>query len=102
MDAGERGVTERAGSPTGTQSVLSGMLLHGGRVYSTVYQTLVMALALLYGAVFSQTPSEQFKDFGNYLIYAEHSWLRLLGLLNQGILETLLCIDTGYHICVCC
>jgi len=53
-------------------------------------RTLIpLILAVTYGATLSQIPSEEFKDFGNYLIYAENSWLRLLGLLNQGFLVTL-------------
>lgn len=53
------------------------------------YRFLTLLLAVGYGAVLSQIPTEHFKDFSNYLIYAEHSWSRFLSLLDRGLLETL-------------
>lgn len=59
------------------------------RVSKLQYHLFALVLAITYGATLSQIPTEQFKDFSNYLIYAEHSGLRLLGFLDSGILEML-------------
>jgi len=53
------------------------------------FDLLAFLLAIAYGATLSQIPTELYKDFGNYLVYAEHSWPRLQGMLNQGVLTTL-------------
>ena len=53
------------------------------------FDLLAFLLAIAYGATLSQIPTELYKDFGNYLVYAEHSWPRLQDMLNQGVLTTL-------------
>jgi len=50
---------------------------------------LAFFLAIAYSGTLSQIPTELYKDFGNYLIYAEGSWPRLQRMLNQGVLPTL-------------
>ena len=51
---------------------------------NSTYKTLAFLLAIVYASILSQLPDESFKDYSNYLIYAEHSWFRLLWLSNQG------------------
>jgi hypothetical protein len=51
---------------------------------SLAYRFLILVVAALYGAVLSQIPDETFKDFANYLVYAEHSWVRIFGLAQLG------------------
>ena len=51
---------------------------------SVAYRFLILVAAVLYGAVLSQIPDETFKDFVNYLAYAEHSWHRLFGFAQLG------------------
>ncbi|MAT50400.1 MAG: hypothetical protein CMK32_04355 [Porticoccaceae bacterium] len=70
-------------------SLGSGISVHRVRVGCAVYKLLVLFVAVGYGGMLSQIPAEHFKDFGNYLIYAEHSWVRLLGMLDRGLLVTL-------------
>lgn len=53
---------------------------------NSTYKTLAFLLAVVYGSILSQLPDESLHDYSNYLIYAEHSWLRLLWLSNQGFL----------------
>lgn len=62
-----------------------------GRSYCEMnsYCLAVLSLALIYGAVLSQVPTEQFKDFSNYLDYAALSLPRLLDLLDRGMLPAL-------------
>lgn len=48
------------------------------------YKTLAFLLAGIYASILSQLPDDSFKDYSNYLIYAEHSLFRLIGLSNQG------------------
>lgn len=62
---------------------------HSIRLAPRLYNWLTLLLAAGYGAVLSQIPAEHFKDFSNYIAYAEHSWLRLLWLLDRSPLETL-------------
>lgn len=56
---------------------------------SLAYRFLILVIAALYGAVLSQIPDETFKDFANYLIYAEYSWLKLFGFANLGVVPML-------------
>jgi len=56
---------------------------------SASYKIFAMSIAIIYGMVLSQLPYEQFFDFSSYLIYAEFSAVRLLSLLNQGLLVAL-------------
>lgn len=53
------------------------------------YRVSVLSFALLFGILLSQIPNEHFKDFENYLIYAEYSWERLLDFLSIGIVSAL-------------
>jgi hypothetical protein len=46
----------------------------------SAWRMLTLAAALLYGAVLSQVPNENFFDFSNYLIYAETPWEQLSAL----------------------
>lgn len=62
--------------------------LAGTRLGSFSYRLLAFLLAALYGATLSQIPNEQFNDFANYLIYAEHSWEMLLGWMERGLVPT--------------
>lgn len=50
---------------------------------------IVSFLAIFYGLVLSQVPNEQFKDFANYLIYAENGLIIFLERLNGGALSFL-------------
>lgn len=69
--------------------VSSEISVHGVRVEAVIYKLLTLLVAVSYGGMLSHIPSEHFKDFGNYLIYAEYSWSRLLGMLDRGLLVTL-------------
>lgn len=46
------------------------------------FRFLTLLLALLYGAVLSQIPNENFFDYSNYLIYAETPWEQFQALWN--------------------
>lgn len=60
------------------------------RKFSNLARSIfVLFLSIIYGGLLSQIPNEDFKDFANYLIYAEHSWLRFIGMTQLGILPTL-------------
>jgi hypothetical protein len=54
-----------------------------------LYKLIAVFIALAYGAILSQIPAEHFKDFNNYLVYAEQSWFILLGRIESGVLATL-------------
>ena len=56
---------------------------------SLAYRFLILVVAVLYGAALSKIPDETFKDFANYLVYAEHSWVRLFGLAQLGTVPML-------------
>lgn len=66
-----------------------GIAARGMHMPANIYKALAWLLAIGYGAALSQIPAENFKDFSNYLIYAEYSWSRLLWFLDRGVLETL-------------
>jgi hypothetical protein len=51
------------------------------------YRVLALSFALLFGALLSQMPNEQFKDFVNYLDYAEYSWNKFLLYQSFGIIS---------------
>jgi len=53
---------------------------------SSLYRIIAFLLALTYGATCSLIPNEDFKDFDNYLNYAQYAFARLSMLLDQGIL----------------
>lgn len=62
-----------------------------GYASSTVSRTFcirksffILVLSLIYGVTLSQIPSSEFKDYDNYLIYAESSFLLLANYLQQG------------------
>lgn len=56
----------------------------------TLLKTLFsLCVALTYGFVLSQLPDIRFMDFGNYLNYAESSWLIVLRNLDGGVLRLL-------------
>lgn len=59
------------------------------RIKGKGYNLLRFLIALGYGVILSQIPSDHFKDFSNYLAYGENSWLRLLSLFSEGVLPTL-------------
>lgn len=50
---------------------------------------LFLLLALSYGLVSSQLPDSTFKDFHNYLVYAENSWAILIGYSLRGPVSVL-------------
>src|SRR5690625_4311379 len=50
---------------------------------------LVLLLAALYGWTVSQLPNEGFKDFTNYLVYANNSWNILEGRTQKGLFSML-------------
>lgn len=50
---------------------------------------LPLFFAFFYAYILAQLPDNSFKDFNNYLIYAESSWLILLQNLNGGLLAFL-------------
>ena len=54
--------------------------------YFWLYRITFLLIAIIYGAVVSQIPFEDFQDFNNYLVYPDTSWIKLLGLLEQGVL----------------
>jgi hypothetical protein len=54
-----------------------------------LYYLLAFLFALIFGILLSHVPTEQFKDFNNYLVYAELSLPRLLDLLGRGMLPVL-------------
>ena len=56
---------------------------------SSLARIVSVIAAILYGAMLCRIPQEHFKDFSNYIVYAEYSWERLLGLLSDGLLTTL-------------
>lgn len=63
--------------------------VHGGAILGRnlrdfFYPLLSGFIAILYGSALSQIPNELFKDFTNYLIYAESSLFILLGRLSDG------------------
>lgn len=88
-ECGSGGVIGRTLPLGGQRPTSSGRSVHGVHISTGFYELLALLLALGYGVVLSQTPTEQFKDFSNYLVYAEHSWHRLLSLFDRGVLETL-------------
>lgn len=47
----------------------------------------LLLFSLLYGFFLSRIPSADFKDFSNYLVYADHSWSILLSYSNKGFLS---------------
>jgi hypothetical protein len=53
------------------------------------YNAIIVALALAYGAACSAIPSDSFKDWANYLNYAEDSSLTLSSLWQLGFIVTL-------------
>lgn len=56
------------------------------RLSPDLKQVISAPLAVIYGGTLSQIPSENFKDFPNYLAYAEHSWERFLSLASSDLL----------------
>lgn len=50
---------------------------------------IIVVLSIIYGATLSQIPGNQFRDFDNYLAYAENSIFLLAQNLQQGIGPTL-------------
>lgn len=50
---------------------------------------LLVSIALSYGFAVSQLPDVHFKDFNNYLVYAESAWVILLRYVNQGLIPLL-------------
>jgi hypothetical protein len=48
-----------------------------------------LCVAVTYGFVLSQLPDVHFKDFNNYLVYAESSWIIALRYADGGILRIL-------------
>jgi len=60
---------------------------NGKHADADLYRLAAFVLAVTYGVVLSQIPSEQFKDFSNYLVYAEHSWSRLSWLMDKNVLS---------------
>ena len=54
---------------------------------STQKKILFLLLAMAYGFVLSQLPDSTFRDFTNYLAYAENSWEILIGYSLQGPLS---------------
>ena len=61
----------------------------GVHIRADYYRLLVFLFATSYGATLSRIPTEQFKDFANYLVYAEYSLPRFLNFLDGSILELL-------------
>ena len=56
-----------------------------GRIRSSFF----LCIALVYGFVLSQVPDVHFKDFNNYLRYADSSWLIALRFADGGLLRIL-------------
>lgn len=54
-----------------------------------IYRLAMLALSLLYGFVLSQLPDIQFKDFSNYLVYGDSSWLIASRYAEGGLLHLL-------------
>jgi hypothetical protein len=50
---------------------------------------LFLCIAVTYGFVLSQLPDVHFKDFNNYLVYADGSWLIALRYVDGGVFRIL-------------
>lgn len=51
---------------------------------SLIHRWLAFFFALLYGGMLSSIPTEQFKDFSNYIVYADQGWSILLSRVSGG------------------
>lgn len=58
-------------------------------IVEPAWRLAAMAFSILYGAVLSSIPDDQFKDFSNYLVYAEHSLAITAGYWLGGPLRML-------------
>lgn len=59
-------------------------------VKQIAFYSLLILASFLYGAILSNYPNEQFKDFVNYLVYAEQSVMILTKYWYQGGIVTVL------------
>lgn len=72
-------------------------------IVEPAWRLAAMAFAVLYGAVLSSIPDEQFKDFSNYLTYAENSLAIAAGYWAGGLFRWLanepvwLLLNAGLH-----
>lgn len=78
------------------QSSMSGHICDSGKnarmkrvPISIPYRLFALVCCLVYGLLLSQIPGDGFKDWHNYLIYAEFSGQRLLVNLQSGLINTL-------------
>ena len=53
------------------------------------YSFMIVLIALVYGGILAGLPLEVFKDRGNYLVYADYSFLLLLEYFSKGVITGL-------------
>jgi hypothetical protein len=63
--------------------------IYGFQITTETYKSIAVLFAFLYAITLSQLPNDQFKDFVNYLNYAEDSDLIIINRLGNGIIPML-------------